>query len=244
MLNYMEILEEDINSEDIDVSSLRFNSELNPLLWDKVDGEYKLKDDVKKKLVDIADKFSEFIRYKGSKFDAADIIITGSNCNFNYTPTSDLDLHLLVNFDSISCDEELISQYLYDKKLLWSLKYDIRIKNIPVECYAGDAAAQKHIKGAAMYSLLQDAWIQKPDLKNIVIDMSAVKDKAAEIMELVKRSETIDQLEKLKDRLWRMRSSGLARRGEFSLENLTYKILRKNGTVDAINDKIRQLDTF
>jgi len=243
MLDYMEILEEDINSDEIDVSSLRFNTDLNPLIWDKSEGEYVLKEDVKKKLIDIADKFSDFIRYKGSKFDPVDIVITGSNCNFNYTPTSDLDLHLYVNFDSISCDEELISQYLYDKKLLWALKYDIRIKNIPIECYAGEEK-EHQIKGAAVYSLLKDSWIQKPNLKDIVIDMSAVKDKAAEIMELSKRSETIDQLEKLKDRLWRMRSSGLARRGEFSIENLTYKILRKNGTVDAINAKIRQLDSL
>lgn len=242
MIDYVQLLE-DVNPEDIDVSSLRFNNTLNRLIWDVDDGEYVLKENIRSKLIEIADKFSDFIRYNGSKIEITDIIITGSNCNFNYTPTSDLDVHLLLNFESVSCDNELLSEYLYDKKLLWMMKHDLKIKNIPIECYAGDDKAEL-IKGAAVYSILNDKWIQKPDIKNIVIDMAAVKDKAAEIIDLFEQSDTVEDLEKLKQRLYRMRSSGLARSGEFSVGNLTYKLLRKNGTVEAISEKLRKIDTF
>ena len=122
MIDYLELLEEDVNPEDIDVSSIKFHSELNPIIWDKTNGEYILKEDIKSKLISIADKFSDFIRYKGSKIAVSDIELTGSNCNFNYTPTSDLDMHLIVDYSSVGDDPELVTEYLYDKKLLWPMK--------------------------------------------------------------------------------------------------------------------------
>jgi hypothetical protein len=241
MIDYLELLEEDVNPEDIDVSSIKFHSELNPIIWDKANGEYLLKDNIKVKLLAIADKFSDYLRYKGSKIEVLDIELTGSNCNFNYTPTSDLDMHLIVDYSSVADNPDLVSQYLYDKKLLWTLKYDIKVKSIPVECYAADSNEDR-VKGAAYYSLIKGEWIVKPDRKNIVVDLSEVREKAAEIMDLVDKCETISQLEKLQEKLWRMRYSGLHSSGEFSTETLTYKILRRNGTLDKIKTRIAALD--
>lgn len=243
MIDYLELLEEDVNPEDIDVSSIKFHTSLNPIIWAKVDGEYVLRDEVKTKLVAIADKFSEFIRFKGSKIEISDIELTGSNCNFNYTPTSDLDMHLQVNYSSVGESDDLVSQYLYDKKILWGLKYDIKIGTIPVECYAGEAGEDR-VKGAAYFSLLNNEWIVKPDRNNIVVDISAVKQKAAEIMDSVDKCETLNQLEKLQEKLWRMRYSGLHSTGEFSTETLVYKILRRNGTLDRIKERIAAMDTL
>ena len=241
MLDYLDLLEEDVNPDDVDVSSIKFHCELNPIIWAKVDGEYLLRDDFKKKLTDIADKFSEFIRYKGSKFAVEDIVLTGSNCNFNYTETSDLDIHLLVDYSSVGGDAELASQYLYDKKLLWTMKQDIKVKGIPIECFAANSE-DKQVKGAAYYSLMSNQWIVKPDRKNIVVDLGAIKEKAAEIMDLAEKCGTVEQLEKVQDKIWRMRRSGLSSRGEFSSENITYKILRTNGTVDQIKTKLARLE--
>lgn len=243
MIDYLELLEEDVNPEDVDVSSIRFHTELNPALWARVDGEYLLRDDVKAKLVAIADKFSDFIRFKGSKFNILDIELTGSNCNFNYTPTSDLDMHLIVDYSSVGSETDLVSQYLYDKKILWSMKYDVKIKTIPVECYAADSE-QDRVKGAAYYSLMKGEWIVKPDRNNIVVDLSAVKEKAAEVMDTVDKCQTIEQLEKLQEKLWRMRYTGLHSSGEFSTETLVYKILRNNGTLEKIKSRIASLDRF
>lgn len=243
MIDYRELLEEEVNPEDIDVSSIKFHTSLNPLIWARVDGEYVLRDEVKAKLITIADKFSEFIRYNGSKIEVKDIELTGSNCNFNYTPTSDLDVHLKVDYSSVGDDPELVSQYLFDKKVLWGLKYDIKVGTIPVECYAAEADEDR-VKGAAYFSLLNNEWIVKPDRNNIVIDICAVKEKAAEIMDSVDKCETVAQLEKLKDKLWRMRYAGLHSSGEFSTETLVYKLLRNNGTLDRIKSRIAEMDTI
>ncbi len=243
MIDYLELLEEDVNPEDIDVSSIKFHSELNPVLWAKVEGEYYLKDDVKKKLTAIADKFSDFIRYKGSKIDIKDIVLTGSNCNFNYTPTSDLDLHLEVDYSSVGDEPELVSEYLFNKKVLWGLKYDIKVSNISVECYAGDVSDDR-VKGAAYYSLMTGEWLVKPDRNNIVVDLSAVREKAAELIEMVEKAETAEQIKKLKDRLWKMRYSGLHTSGEFSVETLAYKILRNNGTLEKMTQRLAALEAI
>lgn len=240
MLDYLELLEEDVNPEDIDVSSIKFHCDLNPVLWNKVEGEYILKDEIKTKLASIADKFSDFIRYKGSKIDIQDIVLTGSNCNFNYTSTSDLDIHLEVDYSSVGDEPELVSEYLFNKKVLWGLKYDIKVSNIPVECYAADSSDEL-VKGAAYYSLMKGEWIVKPDRNNIVVDLSAVREKAAELIEMVERAETEEQIKKLKNRLWKMRYAGLHSSGEFSVETLAYKILRNNGTLDKMN---RRLDAL
>jgi hypothetical protein len=243
MIDYLELLEEDVNPEDIDVSSIKFHSELNPILWAKIDGEYYLRDEIKTKLTAIADKFSDFIRYKGSKIDVKDIVLTGSNCNYNYSPTSDLDLHLMVDYSSVGDEPELVSEYLFNKKVLWGLKYDIKVSNIPVECYAAEADSDL-VKGAAYYSLMKGEWIVKPDRKNIVVDLSAVKEKAAELIEMVNRAETADQIKKLKDRLYKMRYAGLHSSGEFSVETLAYKILRNSGVLDQMNERLSALEAL
>jgi hypothetical protein len=243
MIDYLELLEEDVNPDDIDVSSIKFHSELNPVLWAKVEGEYYLRDEVKKKLIAIADKFSDFIRYKGSKIDIKDVVLTGSNCNYNYTPTSDLDIHLMVDYSSVGEDPELVSEYLRNKKVLWGLKYDIKVSNISVECYSSEHD-EKLVKGAAYYSLMNSEWIAKPDRKNMVIDLSAVREKAAELMDMVERAETAEQIDKLKTRLRKMRYTGLHSSGEFSVENIAYKILRNNGTLAKMKSRLQALEAI
>lgn len=243
MIDYLELLDEDVNPDDIDVSSIKFHSYLNPDIWVKTNGEYSLREDVKSKLLVIADKFSDFIRYKGDKIEVNDIELTGSNCNYNYTETSDLDMHFRVDYSTIADNYDLVSQYLYDKKILWTLKYDVKVNSIPVECYVADVSDER-VKGAAYYSLLNNKWIVKPDRKNIVVDLSAVKDKAAELMDLVEKADTKEQLEKIQEKLWRMRYAGLHTAGEFSTETLAYKILRNNGTLAKIKERISSMDRF
>lgn len=240
MFNHFDLLEEDVNPDEIDVSSVRFHSELNPIIWKKYHGEYLLCPEFREKLLEISEKFSEYIRYNGSKFTVEDIILTGSNCNFNYTPTSDLDVHLIVDYDSISEDTELVSQYLYDKKILWSMKNDIKIKNVPIECYAADSS-EDYVKGASYYSLLKSEWIVKPDVKNVNVDMSAVREKASDLMNMIELASTEDELEHVQNKIWRMRSSGLHRKGEFSIENIAYKILRSTGVLEDIKTKLQGL---
>jgi tRNA splicing endonuclease len=48
-----------------------------------------------------------------------------------------------------------------------------------------------------------------------------------------------DALEKTKDKIMKMRKSGLERKGEFAEENLIFKTLRNTGYIGKLNDTIR-----
>lgn len=239
MLNFEELLEE-VSPEDVDISSLSFHDRLNPSIWVPSEGNYVLKEEIKNKLLTSADKFSDFIKYKGSKIVISDIVITGSNANFNYSKYSDIDVHLLLDYDSITCDEEILDEYLNDKKTLWQLKYDVEIQGIPVELYAQNDK-EKFTAGAGVYSIVKDEWLKKPSKKEIVIDFGKVKDKTAEIMNAIELANTVEELEKIKNKIWKMRSCGLSRHGEFSQENYVFKLLRRSGVISDLKKKLQRL---
>jgi hypothetical protein len=47
---------------------------------------------------------------------------------------------------------------------------------------------------------------------------------------------------KIKERVTAMRKSGLAQAGEWSVENLVFKLLRNQGLIDKLADRIRGLE--
>ena len=62
--------------------------------------------------------------------------------------------------------------------------------------------------------------------------VSVLKD----MMKKGKYDEVIKMVDKIKDRLKRMRSSGLAKGGECSVENLAFKALRRSPFIATISD--------
>lgn len=239
MLNFDELFEE-VSPEDVDISSLSFHDRLNPQIWTPYEGNYILKEDVKNKLLTAADKFSDFIKYKGSKIVIKDIVLTGSNANFNYSKYSDIDVHILLDYDSISCDEDVLDEYLHDKKILWQLKYNVEIAGISVELYAQNSK-ERFTSGAGAYSIIKDEWLKKPSKKEIVLDFSKIKDKTAEIMNAIESANTVEELESIKNKIWKMRSCGLSRYGEFSQENYVFKLLRRSGAINDLKKKLSAL---
>ena len=73
--------------------AIKFNDTLNPRLWDKSE---HLKPKVRKHLLKIADDFRDFLGVPD--INVEDITVSGSNAAFTYTPHSDIDLHLVVNY--------------------------------------------------------------------------------------------------------------------------------------------------
>jgi hypothetical protein len=55
-------------------------------------------------------------------------------------------------------------------------------------------------------------------------------------------SKDLNKLRAVKDKITNMRKAGLERAGEWSVENLVFKILRNLGLIDEIADKIRELE--
>lgn len=204
---------------------------LNPTLW-KQD---VLNPKIQKALLKIATEFQEFLEMPG--LDLVDVTITGSMANYNWTAKSDIDLHLIVNKDTIECSSIDPSEYFMTKKSIWNDNHNITIFGHPVELYVqGDS--EPHTS-TGVYSLLHSKWLKKPVHKDIAVDDGAVSMKAREIMVKIdhlidSESNDITAIEKLKEKIRKLRQVGLERDGEFSIENLAFKVLRNNGYLEKL----------
>lgn len=208
------------------------NNDLNPAIWEN--GVLKI--DVREKLIKIARAFEEFV---GIELEVEDYTLTGSNANYTWTEYSDLDLHLIV--PGTPSDEQ--RELFMAKKALWAEQHTITIKGLPVECYVQGSAEEHHSTG--VYSLAKSTWLVKPQKVKPNVDDTAVEAKKDAVLRQVEHallSKDLDKLQKVKERITTMRRAGLARAGEWSVENLVFKILRNLGLIDEITDKIRELE--
>lgn len=208
------------------------NRRLNPKIWE----DDQLKPEVRAKLLKIAQAFEKFI---GVDLVVVDITITGSNANYTWTEYSDLDLHLIVPGTPTDNQRELYSA----KKALWAEQHDITIKGLPVECYVQGQDEPHHSTG--IYSLENEQWLVKPKKAQPKVDDQAVEAKKDDLMrriEIALLSKDLDKLRMVKDRVTDMRRAGLERAGEWSVENIVFKILRNLGIIDQITEKIRELE--
>ena len=130
-----------------DITSLVPHRTLNSKIWKngKVDAT------IRDKLLKIAHDFYIFLNVP---VPVMDVTFTGSLANFNYTPQSDIDLHIVIDYKKVDDNEELVQQYMRAKKTVWNEKHDIRIKGHEVELYAQDSGEPHHSTG--VYSLTRD----------------------------------------------------------------------------------------
>lgn len=214
------------------VNYVTVNRRLNPKLWQ----DKELKPEIKTALIKIAEKFKDFI---GVDLDVIDFTITGSNANYTWTQFSDLDLHIIVKGMPDEKERELYNA----KKALWSEEHNITIKGLPVECYVQGEEEEHHSTG--VYSIVADQWLEKPKKVKPSLDDAAIKIKKDSIVhdiETALSSNDPTSLRKVKEKITKMRKSGLERTGEWSTENVVFKILRNIGLIDKLTEKIRELE--
>ena len=240
-----ENLDFEVSSSEIDLSSFKKKHELVPNIWNP-DGT--LNSRVRLKLLDIADDFWEFVNLKWVK--PSGIILTGSICNFNWSQYSDIDLHLIVDFDEIDEKTEFVRDYLDAKKNEWNNEHSgLQIMGYPVELYVQNLGEMPQSGG--IYDLEENDWIKKPnsdDIKSIGLNKFPIKDKAAKIMTIIddmydalKSTSDSYEIEQIGDDakyLWKkvknMRKSSLAINAENGNGNIVYKYLRRQGYLDKL----------
>lgn len=219
-------------NEVLEEQLVTINKTLNPKIW--VDQD--LKPEVSAKLKEIARAFEEFI---GVDIDVIDYTITGSNANYTWTDYSDLDLHLIIPGTPTDEERELFNA----KKALWAEQHNITIKGLPVECYVQGEEEEHHSTG--VYSIAKSQWLVEPKKIKPEVDDVAVEAKKDSIMhdiETAMLSKDLMKLRAVKEKITKMRKAGLERAGEWSVENLVFKILRNLGIIDQITEKIRELE--
>jgi predicted nucleotidyltransferase len=207
---------------------LTIHDTLNRKFW----ADDKLKDEILYNLRSIAQDFFKELNLEGVEID--DITFTGSLANFNYTSYSDIDLHILVDFNKIDENEELVREYFSGKSSNWNNKHNINIFGHEVEIYVQNSKEPHHSTG--IYSIKREAWVRMPKRKNPEIDLQMVKRKVNSFVDMIERAEdTYDakkyidahrQASKLIKKIKNFRQAGLEERGEYSYENLTFKYLR------------------
>lgn len=221
-------------------TTLRYHKELNPKLWENGD---VLKHDVLVHLLDIANEWMEFANIKSTNVD--DIIITGGNCNFNYTDVSDIDLHIIVDYAEINSDTKLLMDYYMSKKSLWGKNHpNISIYGYPVEVFAQDAKQPPH-QDQGVYSIKNNKWIFEPkhlglDLENDLGVEHSSAELAARINLTVSHDRGVELAQRLADKIYNMRGEGIRKSGEFSKGTLIFKDLRNRGLIDKLNKYISE----
>ena len=70
-------------------------------------------------------------------FPIVDIILTGSSANYNWTDYSDIDIHLVIDFKTLS-DIDSWRSFFSHKKKEFSDQYKINYKGKPLELYVQD----------------------------------------------------------------------------------------------------------
>jgi len=237
----MNIKEKEIEqaSRKIDLSGFKIQDELNPKIWDK---DQKMKSDVRKTLLKIADDYFESLELHG--VDIEDVTMTGSLANYNWSKYSDVDLHIVVDYNDIPVDEDLVADFLKSKSDAWNQEHDVKIYGYDTEIYVQDENQEHHSTG--VYSILKDEWVTKPQKKKITFSDKSVKDKSNRFMDRVEdiydnmgeldNDEIVKRTEKLIEKIKKMRQSGLESGGEFSVENIVFKIIRRNGMLDRLYD--------
>lgn len=215
--------------------AVNFHQQLNPRLFDH---DKQMHPEVRKALLNIAKHFQNFLGV--DNLDLVDITISGSNAAYTYTPHSDLDLHLVVLGGTDDQDHDAHMRQLFDaKKYQYNDQHEISVRDIDVELYVQDAD-QPHAS-AGVYSVMKDKWIRLPRRRRADIDDYAVKNKFQNMRNRINQailSDDFDRIQAVWDDVKNMRKTGLAREGEFSPENLAFKILRAQGMIEKLRTHV------
>lgn len=241
-------LEEDYS---IDLPSLELKDELSPDVWVH---ENKLKPEIRTKLMKIVQDFLK--EKKLDEFDIKDITITGSLANYNWSKYSDIDLHILIDYRDIDENVELVRDYLGAIKSVWNRLHDIKIYGYEVEIYVQDSR-EPHIS-TGVWSLMNNSWVEKPAKFKPIIDSQSVTNKVTFLIKEIEKAKKFFDSERfaqaykftdmLRKKLKRMRQCGLEEGGIYSVENLAFKLLRRNGYIETLfdiyNDSYDQLSSL
>lgn len=224
---------------------VEYNRDLCPKFWE----EGKMDPTIRAKLLAIADDFWSSLKLE---VPIMDIQLTGSIANFNWNKDSDLDVHIIIDFAQIDQNLELVRKALDGQRFMWNMRHPVILRGHDVECYVQHKDEQ-HI-ASGLFSILRDKWIIVPNWNQPEIDQKDVDEKMRVIKTEIKMVKVkaksangeeaqnlYDYLDRIKRKIMSDRKEGLAKGGEFAVENLVFKELRRDGTIEEIIDLLSDI---
>ena len=233
--------------EEVEPESFDINDTLEPRIWHNEE----IYQDIRGRLLKIA---SDFIDGLPVDVKVKDITLTGSLANYNWSNYSDFDLHIIVDFRDIDPNVTLVKSFFDNARMRWNDTHDIKIKGYEVEVYIEDSN-ESH-KSSGLYSLMDDKWLIKPKRYQREIDFNSARRKADDIefqvnivsnlINVGRYKIALRNIDRLKEKIRNMRRAGLeSKLQEFSVENIAFKILRRNDTLGLLSDlKVKAYDSL
>lgn len=239
LVKFFEFKESDLEP----IKSFRLKDELNTKLW----SDFELDESVREQLLQIGQDFYESTEISA---DVVDIALCGSLCNYNWSEKySDYDLHIIIKYSDVDENIELVTQLCDYAKKIWNEQHDITIKGYEVEVAIQDEQDLKDAiasgRMGGVFSLMKNKWIKRPKKIEFEPDEGLIAEKAKTIMQKIDDiEEQVDEdkysafKEKI-DKVWKKvkdyRKSGLeSESGEYSIGNLVFKLLRRNGYINKV----------
>lgn len=208
---------------------------LNPKIWNT--STNTLLPDVRQKIIDIVATFENYVKVS---MDIVDIQLVGSNASYNYTEHSDLDVHIIANFELVTQDIEIL-QALYDaKKTAFNKNFDIKIKGIDIELYVQDI--KSGIASNGIYSVCDNTWVKEPKPIKSITKYNTEKevDKWQEKIKNILQQGNEEEISNAINMLYLIRHNSIAVEGEWSKGNQIFKDIRNLGLLDALKDGLNK----
>lgn len=220
------------------LNSFMIKDQLNPEFWHND----KLNPQVRQKLLKIAKDFFADLELD-PKIKMLDILFVGSMANYNWSKFSDIDLHVVVDFKDFGEDKDFMQKFFNANKNNFNNEHNIKMHGYNVEMYVQDL--HEKLSSSAVFSVMRNKWIVQPKEVKFKIDKSVLRRKILKMFDKLRNIEknykhkqfqkVVDEVDEVFEQIKKMRKSGLERGGEFSLENILYKIFRRTDIFDLLD---------
>ena len=211
-----------------------YNDSMCPELWDQY---FHLDGNIRINLLRMAYDF-----YEKSELPAKliDVYLMGSISNYNWNKDSDIDVHVMIDYDTLQMPKDAAMTDIKTLSSNWNSEHHVIIKGHKVEMNFQNIKEEKpHVTG--IYSLVKDQWVRKPTKQNVKIDKAAIIAKFSEMQKYIQdgiNSGNRELMKEVKKKVDAFRQYGLDSVGEMSPENLVFKLLRSKGIIKKLKDSI------
>ena len=210
--------------------------QLNDKIWDS---DNKINPEIRERLIIIA---RTFLKTLNAPVVEKAIYLTGSLASYQWRPTSDFDIHCLVEITDDEC-KGYLDDYFDTRAKLFNANHSIFIKGYKIEMNVKEGEVLLEDKG--VFDLVKNKWIQKPSAPKRELDDLEVLKQTQEIQDEIDEllnSGNISEYSKVRDKIKAMRTEGLTIEGEYGVGNLVFKALRHSGYLDKLFSKKAELE--
>lgn len=220
-----------LNNDEIYGNNMFFesNDDLNTALFENG----VLNEKVRLAMIKVADLFKDKLDLT---LEPIDVYFTGSNASYNYNDKSDIDLHLIYDFEEAGMNAELLKKYLQEAKQNFNNRYDIKLKGYKVE--VGYENNKEPLVASGIYSVIGNCWIKYPNKvnHNEEINIDREYSELVLLIDKVISTKNSNEIVRLWKKLGALRRKSLNVYGEYGKGNLVFKKLRNEGYLDKLKN--------